>query len=103
MCFNLKKCCGFDLKTGALIVAFLDLVFGIQTALQQLYKPYPTGVLEIVLKVTPIFVILIAILLIIGVKKVRNSFLRKESVLSFYQYRKTLDIFNFGSSRKSVI
>lgn len=70
MCFNLKECCGFDLKTGALIVGFLDLVFGIQTVLQGVFKPYPKGALEIALKVTPIFVILIAVLLIIGAKKV---------------------------------
>lgn len=87
----LKSCCCFDLRTGTMLIGFLELVFGIIMMVSTFTKPQP-NLVEVLITVTKLILAIVAsVMLILGVKKVRWQFffLERKWVLFFPILEKT--------------
>lgn len=73
MC-NVSRCFCFDLRTGTLIIAVVDLVFGVLGVVQSFASNNPSYAMGTGQKVLAVLGIVAAVLLIIGVQKVTTSF-----------------------------
>lgn len=75
MCFNLKNCCCFDLKTGSLIIGILDIVTGIMGMCQLIVHHNPDVAMGIIQKIGSVLGIVAAVLLVIGIRRGMSRFL----------------------------